>query len=134
MLRMLSYQHQNPDHAEEVLNYIADFYVRQNVERNSVEAKKSLDFLRVQLPQIKTDLEQAETRFNDFQKAQESVNITLETQAVLEQIVENPDNSDKIMGDHGLDAALNVENYRTSKFKYINNYEKKLPFSHFLSV
>ena len=32
--------------------------------------------------------------------------------------------------DHGLDAALNVENYRTSKFKYINNYEKKkwLPF------
>ena len=27
--------------------------------------------------------------------------------------------------DHGLDAALNVENYRTSKFKYINNYEKK---------
>jgi len=84
----LSYQHQNPQHAEAVLNNIADFYVRQNVERNSVEAKKSLDFLRVQLPQIKTDLEQAETRFNDFQKAQESVNITLETQAVLEQIVE----------------------------------------------
>ena len=32
--------------------------------------------------------------------------------------------------DHGLDAALNVENYRTSKFKHINNYEKKkwLPY------
>jgi tyrosine-protein kinase Etk/Wzc len=84
----LSYQHQDPGHAEVVLNYIADFYVRQNVERNSVEAKKSLDFLRIQLPQIKKDLEQAETRFNDFQKAQESVNITLETQGVLEQIVE----------------------------------------------
>jgi len=84
----LKYQHQRPDHAEAVLNYIADIYVRQNVERNSVEAKKSLDFLRIQLPQIKTDLEQAETRFNDFQKAQKSVNITLETQGVLEQIVE----------------------------------------------
>jgi tyrosine-protein kinase Etk/Wzc len=84
----LSYQHQNPQHAESVLNNIADFYVRQNVERNSVEAKKSLDFLRIQLPQIKADLEQAETRFNDFQKAQQSVNITLETQGVLEQIVE----------------------------------------------
>jgi tyrosine-protein kinase Etk/Wzc len=84
----LSYQHKNPSHAEEVLNYIADIYVRQNVERNSAEAKKSLDFLRVQLPQIKTDLEQAEANFNDFQKAQQSVNITLETQGVLEQIVE----------------------------------------------
>ena len=27
--------------------------------------------------------------------------------------------------DHGLDAALDVENYRTSKFKYLKNYEKK---------
>jgi tyrosine-protein kinase Etk/Wzc len=84
----LNYQHENPYHAETVLNHIADIYVRQNVERNSAEAKKSLDFLRIQLPQIKTDLEKAETNFNNFQKAQQSVNITLETQGVLEQIVE----------------------------------------------
>jgi tyrosine-protein kinase Etk/Wzc len=84
----LGYQYSNPQHAEAVLNEIADIYVRQNVERNSAEAKKSLDFLRIQLPQIKTDLEKAETNFNNFQKAQRSVNITLETQGVLEQIVE----------------------------------------------
>ena len=84
----LDYQHQYPQHAETVLNEIAEIYVQQNVERNSAEAKKSLDFLRVQLPKIKTDLEQAEARFNNFQMAQNSVNISLETQAVLEQIVE----------------------------------------------
>jgi len=84
----LNYQHQYPQHAETVLNKIAEIYVQQNVERNSAEAKKSLDFLRVQLPKIKTDLEQAESQFNDFQMAQNSVNISLETQAVLEQIVE----------------------------------------------
>jgi tyrosine-protein kinase Etk/Wzc len=84
----LSYQYQNPHHAETVLNEIANIYVRQNVERNSAEAKKSLDFLRVHLPKIKTNLEQAEADFNDFQKKQQSVNITLETQGVLEQIVE----------------------------------------------
>jgi tyrosine-protein kinase Etk/Wzc len=84
----LSYQNEAPEHAEIVLNEIANIYVRQNVERNSAEAKKSLDFLRVQLPKIKTDLEHAESQFNDFQKQQQSVNISLETQGVLEKIVE----------------------------------------------
>ena len=36
--------------------------------------------------------------------------------------------------DHGLDAALNVENYRTSKFKHINNYEKKHWLPHYKGV
>jgi tyrosine-protein kinase Etk/Wzc len=84
----LNYQYPNPQHAETVLNEIANIYVRQNVERNSAEAKKSLDFLRVHLPKIKSNLEQAEADFNDFQKQQQSVNISLETQGVLEQIVE----------------------------------------------
>lgn len=84
----LSYQHPKPTQAETVLNKIAEIYVRRNVERNSAEAKKSLDFLQVQLPQIKQDLEASEARFNEYQKNQKSINITLETQAVLEQIVE----------------------------------------------
>ncbi len=84
----LSYQNEAPEHAETVLNEIANIYVRQNVERNSAEAKKSLDFLKVHLPKIKTNLEHAEADFNDFQKQQQSVNISLETQGVLEQIVE----------------------------------------------
>ena len=36
--------------------------------------------------------------------------------------------------DHGLDAALNVENYRTSKFKHINNYEKNNWLPHYKGV
>jgi tyrosine-protein kinase Etk/Wzc len=84
----INYQHQNPQDAEKVLNEITKIYVRQNVERSSAEAKKSLDFLRVQLPKIKIDLEKSEALFNDFQMAKNSVNISLETQAILEQIVE----------------------------------------------
>jgi len=84
----LSYEHKKPLHAEKVLNKVSQIYVRRNVERNSAEAKKSLDFLEVQLPEIKKQLEQSEERFNNYQKEQKSVNITLETQGVLEQIVE----------------------------------------------
>ena len=84
----LSFQHENPAYSEAVLNEITEIYVRRNVERNSAEAKKSLDFLSVQLPEIKKQLEHSEALFNDYQRDQKSVNITLETQGVLEQIVE----------------------------------------------
>jgi tyrosine-protein kinase Etk/Wzc len=84
----LSFQHVTPAYAESILNIVAEIYVLKNVDRNSAEAKKSLDFLEVQLPEIKKQLESSEALFNDYQRDQQSVNITLETQGVLEQIVE----------------------------------------------
>ena len=41
----------------------------------------------MQLPEIKKQLEYAEQRFNDYQIKRQSINITLETQGVLEQVV-----------------------------------------------
>ena len=84
----LSYNNKNPDVAKSVLDRVAEIYVRQNVERTSAEAQKSLDFLKVQLPEVKRQLEQAEQKFNDYQIRQQSVDITLETQGVLEQLIE----------------------------------------------
>ncbi|WP_350978617.1 polysaccharide biosynthesis tyrosine autokinase [Shewanella sp. AC34-MNA-CIBAN-0136] len=83
----LSLQSDNPNYAEKVLDKVAAIYVRRNVERNSAEAQKSLEFLEVQLPEIKKQLEFAEQRFNDYQIKRQSINITLETQGVLEQVV-----------------------------------------------
>ena len=83
----LSLQSTNPSYAEKVLDKVAAIYVRRNVERNSAEAQKSLEFLEVQLPEIKKQLEYAEERFNNYQIKRQSINITLETQGVLEQVV-----------------------------------------------
>lgn len=83
----LSLQSTKPSYAEKVLDKVAAIYVRRNVERNSAEAQKSLEFLEVQLPEIKKQLENAEQRFNDYQIKRQSINITLETQGVLEQVV-----------------------------------------------
>lgn len=83
----LSLESDKPSYAEKVLNKVAAIYVRRNVERNSAEAQKSLEFLEVQLPEIKKQLEFAEQRFNDYQIKRQSINITLETQGVLEQVV-----------------------------------------------
>lgn len=84
----LSMESTSPAHAESFVNEVARLYVRQNVERRSAEAKQSLDFLRDQLPQVRRELERAEAALNEYQATAGSVNISLETQAVLNQVVE----------------------------------------------
>jgi tyrosine-protein kinase Etk/Wzc len=84
----LSLEDTDPSHAEDILNVVAKTYLRQNVERQSAEAAKSLEFLRDQLPTIKKDLEEAERKFNAYQVKAGSVNISAEAEALLEQVVD----------------------------------------------
>jgi len=70
-----------------ILNKVATLYVQQNVQRTSAEAAQSLDFLQAQLPQVKRDLIKASDALNGYQTRGKTVNISLETQSVLEQIV-----------------------------------------------
>ena len=84
----LSIETEDPDYAITLLDEVMETYVRYNVERNSAEAQQSLDFLEEQLPKVKKQLEEAEAKFNEYQIDQESVDISLETQGILERIVE----------------------------------------------
>ena len=84
----LSMQHEEPQYAIEVLDEVSRLYVRQNVERNSAEAAQSLEFLKEQLPQVRKELERYEQALNEYQTSTKSVDITIETQAILDQIVE----------------------------------------------
>lgn len=73
--------------AVKILNRVATLYVQQNVQRTSAEAAQSLDFLQAQLPQVKEDLVKASNALNSYQTGGSTVNISLETKSVLEQIV-----------------------------------------------
>jgi tyrosine-protein kinase Etk/Wzc len=83
----LSLADENPDLAKSVLSEISRLYVLQNVERSSAEAAQRLDFLRSQLPAVRKDLESAEAALNNYQTNSRSVDISLETKAVLDKIV-----------------------------------------------
>lgn len=83
----LALESTDPDQAIKILNQIAAIYVRQNVERTSAEAAQSLAFLKEQLPEVKKDLEKAGKALNGYQTRSKSVDITLETKAILDQIV-----------------------------------------------
>jgi tyrosine-protein kinase Etk/Wzc len=83
----LAIESTDPKHAEMILNVVAESFLRQNIERQSAEAAKSLEFIKEQLPQIKKDLEAAESRFNAYQVKVGSININAETGALLNQVV-----------------------------------------------
>ena len=83
----LALESTRPEAAIQVLNEVARIYVRQNIERTSAEAAQSLAFLKDQLPQVRKDVEQAETALNQFQIRNKTIDISLEAKAILDQIV-----------------------------------------------
>jgi len=81
---------EDPDPAKAilVLEEVAQRYVNQNVARNAAEATKSLEFLNEQVPQVRKKLDAAQTALNKYQTGNRSVDITAETQSVLDRIVD----------------------------------------------
>lgn len=72
---------------ETVVSSIANAYVRQNVERRSAEAQKSLTFLDSQLPKVRADLESAENKLARFRENNRTIDLSIETESVLEELV-----------------------------------------------
>lgn len=71
-----------------LLNEIGQQYVRQNVERRAAEAQKSLEFLDVQLPQFKRQLDQAESAYNQYRNRQGTVALDEEAKLILGRSVD----------------------------------------------
>lgn len=84
----ITFKGQSPEFVTQVVDYIEDTYLRQNVERRSAEAKQSLEFLQDQLPELKAKLDEAQARLNAYQVQRGSVDVTSETQLILQQGVD----------------------------------------------
>ncbi|KAI3593253.1 Tyrosine-protein kinase [Cupriavidus sp. U2] len=78
----------DPVQASRILNEIGREYVDQNVRRRSEEADKSIRFLDEQLPQLKKQLGESESRYNSFRAQQGTVDTSQEARALLQQSVE----------------------------------------------
>lgn len=78
----------DPAAIREQLDGIADAYVRQNVERKSAEAEKTLLFLDEQLPMVRQRMEAAELALNAYRLEKGSIDLPLETQSILGTIVD----------------------------------------------
>jgi len=84
----LSLLGQDPQQIGVILDDILNTYVRQNVERRSAEAEKTLKFLETQLPALKTQVDSAEAAYNNYRQSRGSLDLSLETQGILKSLVE----------------------------------------------
>jgi tyrosine-protein kinase Etk/Wzc len=82
----------DPRRIAQVLNEIGANYVRQNVERKSAEAQKSLSFLGTFLPQLRQQLEESESKYNAFRHRNSTFDLGTEGKAVLERTVKLQEN------------------------------------------
>ncbi|HIF8433408.1 TPA: polysaccharide biosynthesis tyrosine autokinase [Klebsiella pneumoniae] len=81
----------NPQLIEKIVDSISENYLAQNIARQAAQDANSLDFLSKQLPQVRSDLDQAEDKLNQYRRQSDSVDLSLEAKSVLDQIV-NVDN------------------------------------------
>ena len=71
-----------------ILDDVMNTYVRQNIDLRSAEAEKTLKFLETQLPVLKREMDAAEAAYNNYRQAKGSLDITIETQSVLQSLVD----------------------------------------------
>ena len=80
--------HHDPEQATKILAKITEVYLLQNLSRNAAEAESSLAFINEQIPVAQEQIRVNQDALNAFMLSQESVDLTFETRALLEQVVE----------------------------------------------
>lgn len=77
-------QGSDPSTINNVLTEIGKEYMRQNASRKTEEAEKSLAYLNKQLPELKVQLEQAESKYNSFRNANGTIDLNEESKLSLQ--------------------------------------------------
>jgi len=101
---VLSLEGEDKSKTRKILDSISKHYLLQNVQRMSAEAEKGLSFLNTQLPDIKANLNASEQLLSNYRFDNRSVDLSLETQAILEQVV-------------NLDAQLNELTFKEAELR-----------------
>ncbi|MGZ3158272.1 MAG: polysaccharide biosynthesis tyrosine autokinase [Burkholderiaceae bacterium] len=75
----------DPQLSYDILNQIGNEYIHQNVTRKLEEAEKSLAFLDKQLPDLKKQLEDSESKYYQFRNSHGTIDLVEEAKLILQQ-------------------------------------------------
>lgn len=135
----LSYQGEDKTNITNILNNILTVYHAQNIERKSLESKQTLAFLDKRLPELRQQLDDSERKFNQFREANNTVDVTQESELYLKQSIQletmrielqqkQAELAAKYTPDHPLMAEINAQVATvTQKIADLNGTLKRLP-------
>lgn len=110
----LSYQSENPENSQKILNAILMLAVEKSITEKVEETTKTLNFLKEKIPQVTEGLEASEARLNTYRSKTGAIDSKLEVQILLAEMIELQKNIDQI----------NLKKLEMSK-----NFTEKHPFS-----
>lgn len=109
----VTYTAGSPDAAVNVLNKIVDTAYTLGLQQQANEADRIIGFLHQQIPMVKAQLESAENNLAHYQASSGNINMSAQTQVLLQQIV-NVDNQ--------------VEQMKLRRTELLQKYTKTHPF------
>lgn len=71
-----------------IIDETTKVYLRQNVDRKSAEAEKTLEFVNAQLPTLKKSLDESEAELNAYRTQSGAVDFSLEAKGIIDQAAE----------------------------------------------
>jgi tyrosine-protein kinase Etk/Wzc len=78
----------NPVDLVALLNTIANMAVKKDIERKSIEAQKTLEFLNNQLPVIKASLNLSENKLNRHHMKSGTIDLNVKSRMILKQLAD----------------------------------------------
>lgn len=92
----VSYQSNNPESSQRILNTIIAIAVQKNIAEKAEEATKTLGFLEEQLPHISKSLDTSESKLNTYRSKTGALDSEIEGQILVEEMVELQKNIDQL--------------------------------------
>jgi len=78
----------DPVRVQRILNEITQVYLAQNINRTSAEVESTLNVVDEQLANAEAVVRAADNALNDYRMAQQTVDLSFETEGLLTQIIE----------------------------------------------
>lgn len=79
----LSYQASSPVTAQLMVNSIVQAFVKRNIDDRAAQARVKLETLRAHLPELETDMHDAENRFSDFRTQHQAIDMEQQGAALI---------------------------------------------------
>lgn len=120
-LLKITTQNSTPQKAQLILQTLLKVVIESHIMRNSLEVKNSLDFLHSQLPLMEQSLTKSETRFNNYRKSKDTIDIDFESKTLLQSINEINDEIQNLKN-----TQLELSNKFKDKHPLLQNIQKKI--------
>jgi len=111
----------DPSRLAPMLSSLTSVFLRENLERRTAEAAKSLEFLESQLPQLKARMEAAETALVGYRTSRKTVDLPIEARTTVERVAE----LDRAVTDLEAERATLAQRY-TGRHPELVSLERKL--------